>query len=47
MNNIDALSQDVRIERIDSLKTPAEIASEFPLSPDDKRAISSFRSSVN
>ncbi len=47
MNNIDALSQDVRIERIDSLKTPAEIASLLPLSEEDKRAISSFRQSVN
>lgn len=45
--NIDRNSQDVRIERIDGLKTPAEIASAYPLSDQDKKSISSFRSSVN
>lgn len=47
MNNADYNSQDVRIKRIDSLKTPAEIAAEYPLSDNDRKIISSFRNNVN
>ena len=40
-------SQDVRIERVDSLETPAEIASKYPLSNEGSASIRKFRETVN
>lgn len=40
-------SQDIRIKKIEKLRTPREIAELIPLSDDDRKRILSFRKSVN
>ena len=40
-------SQDIRISKIESLKTPREIARLIPLSEGDRARILSFRKGVN
>ena len=40
-------NQDVRISRVDALKTPSEIASLFPMSEDTRNRIGTYRRQVN
>lgn len=40
-------NQDVRISRVDALKTPSEIASLFPMSEDTRKRIGTYRRQVN
>lgn len=47
MENVINKGQDVRICQIDDLKTPAEIANMYPLSEENRAAISSYREQVN
>ena len=44
---ICGMSQDVRIESVELLKTPAEMAAECPLSDEMRERISSYRSAVD
>lgn len=40
-------SQDLRISRMDSLKTPAQIAAQLPFSEENRQRVLSYRKSVN
>ena len=47
MKKVNELTQDVRIQAIEDLKTPREIALMYPLTEDDRKSICKYRNSVN
>ncbi len=47
MPEVNEISQDVRIRRVDSLSTPDEIRSEYPMSVEAKERVESYRKAVN